>query len=75
MADVLVARLDAARRDGVDASADQYPYTAAATTLATVLPPAILALTTDEIVAAIRDPPTGRASAPSRREACRAGRT
>jgi predicted metal-dependent hydrolase len=58
VADVLVARLDAARRDGVDASADQYPYTAAATTLATVLPPAILALTTDEIVAAIRDPAT-----------------
>ena len=56
MADVLVARLDAARREGLDAAADQYPYTAAATTLATVLPPAILALPTDEIVAAIRDP-------------------
>lgn len=56
MADVLVARLDAARRDGLDVAADQYPYTAAATSLATVLPPAILARPTDEIVAAVRDP-------------------
>ena len=39
-------------------AADQYPYTAAATTLATVLPPAILALPTDETVAAIRDAAT-----------------
>ena len=58
MADALVARLDAARRAGLDVAADQYPYAAAATTLSTVLPPAILALPTDEIVAAIRDTAT-----------------
>ena len=48
----------AARRDGLDVAADQYPYTAAATTLATVLPPAILALPVDDAVAAMRDPGT-----------------
>ena len=51
----------AARRDGIDAAADQYPYTAAATTLATVLPPAILALSIADEVVAIRDPAPGRA--------------
>ncbi|HEY4189204.1 MAG TPA: D-aminoacylase [Candidatus Limnocylindrales bacterium] len=56
MADALVARIDAARRDGLDVAADQYPYTAAATTLATVLPPSILALPVDDAVAALRDP-------------------
>jgi N-acyl-D-amino-acid deacylase len=52
----LVERLELARADGLDAAADQYPYTAAATTLATILPPAILALDPDDAVAAIRDP-------------------
>jgi dihydroorotase/N-acyl-D-amino-acid deacylase len=37
-------------------AADQYPYTAAATTLATILPPDVLALAPDEAVAALRDP-------------------
>ena len=37
-----VARLEAARAEGLDVAADQYPYTAAATTLATILPPALL---------------------------------
>jgi N-acyl-D-amino-acid deacylase len=36
-------------------AADQYPYTAAHTTLATILPPDILALELDEAVAALRD--------------------
>jgi N-acyl-D-aspartate/D-glutamate deacylase len=52
----LVARLDAARAAGLDAAADQYPYTAAHTTLATVLPPDVLALDLDETVAVLRDP-------------------
>ncbi len=55
-AGALVERLDRARDAGLDVAADQYPYTAAATTLATILPPAILALPTDEAVAAIREP-------------------
>jgi N-acyl-D-aspartate/D-glutamate deacylase len=52
----LVERLERARAAGQDVVADQYPYTAAATTLATILPPAILALEPDEAVAALRDP-------------------
>ena len=36
-----IARLEAARAEGLDVAADQYPYTAAATTLATILPPAL----------------------------------
>jgi N-acyl-D-amino-acid deacylase len=55
-ADALVDRLEAARRDGLDVAADQYPYTAAATTLSTILPPAILALSIEDAEAAIRDP-------------------
>ena len=35
-----LARLEAARSEGLDVAADQYPYTAAATTLQVVLPPA-----------------------------------
>jgi N-acyl-D-amino-acid deacylase len=37
-------------------AADQYPYTAAATTLAIVLPPALLGLGVEECVAALGDP-------------------
>jgi N-acyl-D-amino-acid deacylase len=51
-----VARIEAARSDGVDVAADQYPYTAAATTLATILPPALQALGVEECVAALADP-------------------
>ena len=54
----LVDRLLRARADGLDAAADQYPYTAASTTLATLLPPAILALPADEAAAALHDPAT-----------------
>ena len=50
-----VAFLEAARREGLDVAADQYPYTAAATTLQTILPPGVLALPIDEIVAALAD--------------------
>jgi N-acyl-D-aspartate/D-glutamate deacylase len=50
-----VAVLEAARAEGLDVAADQYPYTAAATTLATMLPPALLALGVDACVAALTD--------------------
>jgi N-acyl-D-aspartate/D-glutamate deacylase len=51
-----IERLEHARAAGVDVAADQYPYTAAATSLAVVLPPALLALGVDECVAALNDP-------------------
>ncbi len=51
-----VGVLDAARSDGVAVGADQYPYTAAATTLTTVLPPALLGLGMEACVAALSDP-------------------
>ena len=50
-----VGVLEAARAEGLDVAADQYPYTAAATTLATILPPALLALGVDGCVAALGD--------------------
>jgi N-acyl-D-amino-acid deacylase len=55
-APALVAQIDAARSAGLDAAADQYPYTAAHTTLATTLPPDLLALDLDDAVAVLRDP-------------------
>jgi N-acyl-D-amino-acid deacylase len=51
-----VELLERARRDGLDVAADQYPYTAASTTLATILPPALLGLGVDGCVAALTDP-------------------
>jgi N-acyl-D-aspartate/D-glutamate deacylase len=51
-----VALLEAARADGLDVGADQYPYTAAATTLATILPPALQGLGVDACVSALVDP-------------------
>jgi N-acyl-D-amino-acid deacylase len=53
-----VALLERAQADGLDVGADQYPYTAAATGLQVVLPPALLALDPDETVAALEDPAT-----------------
>jgi len=50
-----VALLEATRADGLDVAADQYPYTAAATTLQTILPPALLALSPDELLLALDD--------------------
>jgi N-acyl-D-amino-acid deacylase len=52
----LVAQIEAARAAGLDAAADQYPYTAAHTTLATILPPDLLALDLDDAVDVLRDP-------------------
>ena len=50
-----VARLEAARAEGLDVAADQYPYTAAATTLAIILPAELLGLGVDECVEALAD--------------------
>lgn len=55
-----VGRLEGARRDGLDVAADQYPYTAAATTLAIVLPPSVLGLGVGASVDALRDQATRR---------------
>ena len=57
-APALVEQIARARDAGLDAAADQYPYTAAHTTLATVLPPDILALDIDAAVAALSDAAT-----------------
>jgi N-acyl-D-amino-acid deacylase len=51
----LLDRIGRARADGLDIGADQYPYTAAATSLQTVLPPELLALSVEESVAALGD--------------------
>jgi N-acyl-D-amino-acid deacylase len=51
-----VGVLEAARSEGFDVAADQYPYTAAGTTLATILPPALQALGVDACVEALADP-------------------
>ncbi len=48
-----VALLERARAEGLDVGADQYPYTAAATTLQCILPPALLALPLADTVAAL----------------------
>jgi len=54
-ADEAVRLLERAQADGLDVAADQYPYTAANTTLATILPPALLGLGVEECVAALGD--------------------
>ncbi|MEA2610511.1 MAG: N-acyl-D-amino-acid deacylase [Chloroflexota bacterium] len=51
-----IDRLDRARAAGLDVAADQYPYTAAATTLATILPPGLQGLGVEGCVAALADP-------------------
>jgi len=51
-----VALLAAARSDGLYVGADQYPYMAAATSLTTILPPALLGLGIEACVAALSDP-------------------
>ena len=51
-----IERLEAARPRGLDVAADQYPYTAASTSLATILPPALLGLGVEGCVGALGDP-------------------
>jgi dihydroorotase/N-acyl-D-amino-acid deacylase len=50
-----IAKLEGARAEGLDVAADQYPYTAAATTLATMVPPALLALGVEACASALAD--------------------
>ena len=50
-----VAVLESARAEGLDVAADQYPYTAAATTLSIILPPALLGLGVDTSLALLAD--------------------
>jgi N-acyl-D-amino-acid deacylase len=52
----LLARLAAARLDGVDAQGDQYPYDAGATVLSALLPPAVAAGGTGLMLARLGDP-------------------
>jgi N-acyl-D-aspartate/D-glutamate deacylase len=54
-ADEALDMLASARAEGLDLAADQYPYAAASTTLATILPPAFLALGVEACVAALSD--------------------
>jgi len=51
-----VAVIESARAEGLDVAADQYPYTAASTSLATILPPALLGLGVEGCAAALGDP-------------------
>lgn len=50
-----IAILESARAEGLDVAADQYPHTAAATSLATILPPALLSLGVDDALLALSD--------------------
>lgn len=50
-----IALLERARAGGLDVAADQYPYTAAATSLQTILPPALLALPIDQALSGLDD--------------------
>ncbi len=50
-----IAVLETARSEGLDVAADQYPYTAASTTLAVILPPALLGLGIEGCVATLAD--------------------
>jgi len=50
-----IRKLRRARDDGLDVGADQYPYTAAATTLQIVLPPELLSLGIDECITILAD--------------------
>jgi N-acyl-D-amino-acid deacylase len=53
-----VAMIETARRDGVDVTIDQYPYTASSTSLGTLIPDEILADGQDSIVARLNRPDT-----------------
>ncbi len=55
-ADRLLAWLDGIRAGGVDLGWDQYPYTAAATSLDALVPPAFHAGGTEALLARLRDP-------------------
>jgi N-acyl-D-amino-acid deacylase len=51
-----VPMIEAARREGIDVTIDQYPYTASSTSLSTLIPDEILADNQDSINARLSDP-------------------
>lgn len=55
-APMLLARLHAAREEGIDVRGDQYPYLAGATTLSALLPPAALEGGPEALRARLADP-------------------
>lgn len=54
----VVARIEKARAEGIDVRADQYPYVAGATGLASSLPPWVADGGTEKLLARLRDPAT-----------------
>jgi N-acyl-D-amino-acid deacylase len=53
-----VALVEAARREGLDVTVDQYPYTASSTSLASIVPSWALADSDSAVLARFRDPAT-----------------
>jgi len=54
----VVAAIDEARASGIDATANQYPYVASATSLGAIIPPKYHEGGTDAFVARLKDPAT-----------------
>lgn len=52
----VVAAIEAARREGLDVTADQYPYVASATSLSAPIPPKFHAGGVDAFIARLKDP-------------------
>ena len=53
-----VPMIEAARKEGIEVTIDQYPYTASSTTISTLIPDEILAGSQDSINARLNDPQT-----------------
>jgi dihydroorotase/N-acyl-D-amino-acid deacylase len=54
----VIAAIDKARADGIDVTADQYPYIASATSLGALIPPKYHEGGTDQFIARLKDPAT-----------------
>ncbi len=52
----VIAAIEKARAEGIDVTADQYPYTASATSLGAIIPPKYHEGGTDAFVARLKDP-------------------
>jgi N-acyl-D-amino-acid deacylase len=55
---ITLPMIEAARKDGIDVTIDQYPYTASSTSISTLIPDEILADGQDSINARLNDPNT-----------------
>jgi N-acyl-D-amino-acid deacylase len=53
-----VPMIEAARKQGIEVTIDQYPYTASSTSISTLIPDEILADSQDSIIARLQDPHT-----------------